>query len=251
MSQALSIVNAQETDELKKQKFEELFDKEALICFYIMTAAMVNTDSVIKNTIWIKYKGHKIAPCFYDLDGAFGHSITGQNIKGPYGTPDFLNIDNFPTQFIYTYYKDELDAAWRNLIESGIMSADTFKVIMYKWISDLGYENYKLENSKWDCPSYRESYLNSEYWKVTYFQETTTAYSNTKAYTVGDLVSVDNMNIYCNAYECIKDCVGIPPCSQLYKTFPYSGGCFETPQRLLNNVAKQIEVLNSYFNYKQ
>jgi hypothetical protein len=143
-----------------KAAFEAVFDVEMIMCYFIMSNVVYHIDGFAKNWIWTIYNG-KAAPTFYDMDAVFGRHWSGGRMHSSYTTTEILGQNptgKNPSTVMVSLYKNELDAMYKNLRDSGIVSVSHIMEIVYEWLNTQTREAVKRNLEKWTAiPSYREN----------------------------------------------------------------------------------------------
>lgn len=236
----------------KRAMFEQYFNLPFVISYFLHAQITYNFDGFGKNWIWCTWDGVKWTPTEYDHD-----SIFGLHWKGTYVIPESLTelvgtaID-LPSGLMYSLYPNEVKAEYKRLRDNGIFSIDNIISLFEKWVNQFGYDNYKSEFSKWkETPSYRASFINTEYWQmyktVTFDDAAYPNYDSTKAYAVGDKVKYGKTNFY--GFTCIKAVQGTPPFSAFYDNEPFECGCYNSIERVRLWLEQRITYLDATFDY--
>lgn len=240
-------INAASTTSEKKELFEQYFDKDSFIVFFLLSQIMDNYDGLWgRNTQWLYYKNAgKWCPSFYDLDSCLGYqadhpwlepprqSILGNNLALPYG-------------LLWSLYQDEVKAKYAELKQSGLFSVNAIMKYVYDWCDRFGDFNLKRSIEKWETPCYRDGKVNSEYWEqigCTIHEQT---YDENTQYNPGDEVyfgwTYSNSG-YIMQYRCKKACIGEIP-SGAYDVNPMHGGCFDSPRRVKKWLEEKFVILD-------
>lgn len=236
----------------KKAEFERCFNLPFVISYFLHAQVTYNFDGFGKNWIWCTWDGVKWTPTEYDHDSVFG-----LHWKGTYIIPESLTelvgtaID-LPTGLMYSLYKDEVKAEYKRLRDNGIFSVDNIISLFEKWVNQFGYNNYKSEFDKWkETPSYRESFINTEYWQLYKTVNADDAaypnYNPTKSYAVGEKCKYGKTNFY--GFTCIKAVQGTPPFSGFYDNEPFECGCYNSIERVRLWLEQRISYLDATFDY--
>lgn len=242
----------------------ERFNVQYCIEYICFTNFMGDADAYDKNWQWTTWDGKIWNPNPYDLDSLFGYTFEGttngayrQWLMGnhsPATSSSSPTVAGNPCYWVYKYYMPEIKARWKELRDSGIYTAEHYCEMLSSWMQRFGYDNYKKEYDKWnESPSNRPSYINTEYWTSQAMTSTTldsTAdYNSNTAYKVGDLVKYGKTSKY--GFKCIKECTGQPPIIKFYTLYPYARGCYDSIYRVYNWIVRQLNFLDSQFDYKK
>jgi len=155
LSNAMPTINTLSNDEDKKAKFKEIFDFDNLVVYFLVSNAIGNYDGLWgRNTVFTIYKGGKCGFNFYDCNAVFGREARGfYNIK-----PDELEkATGTPFAMLFDLFKDELSAKYKDLRDSGLISADIIINYLENWLNILGVYSIKKNLERWnDIVSYRD-----------------------------------------------------------------------------------------------
>lgn len=194
-----------------KTIYENYFDKENLIDYMIVSDLIKNQDGFRKNWQWFTYDGIKWWVGLYDCDMSFGMHFQGNQITDV--LTQHLNISTYrPNGYIPKYYSDEMNARYKYLADTGIVSSDNIFGLIRDWTMRIGTSFFKEEYKKWaDSPCASDSIIKSDYWELVKDEhgvpqtDTTETYDATTAYNVGEVVSFglnELMGFF--KYKCIK-----------------------------------------------
>lgn len=190
---------------------EKYYDIDNLVDYEILSDIINNTDGFGKNWQWVTYDGIKWYVLGYDFDMSFGANSSGDGIVSP-PTKFVGDIGYTLTYYMVHYFKDKLQARYKELSDKGIISHDNIMSLVKDWMDRIGTSFYKEEYDKWkDSPCISDSIVRDEYWQIitdgngnpsTVTSET---FNATKAYTVGQEVSFGkdaDMGFF--RFKCIK-----------------------------------------------
>ena len=228
------IDNGATTEEVRSA-FEERFDIDSWLDYYVHFIVIQNGDGSRKNWQWFTYNGTKWMVAPYDLDQTFG--ITPQAIR----KADFsMNTSTLiPFDILNTYYKNDYTARYKSLRENGVLTCDNIKALVDSWYYRFGENNYEREKAKWtDAPCYNDiecnenwkaitDYVVSEYYPLIEYSETTT-------YEKGDKCKLNYV-----IFEATGTTIGVYPC----KKFAFQDGI----ERIHNWIDVRIPYLDKRF----
>ena len=246
---ALDIYNKSSKTEEDKQKvktiFEKYFDVENQIDYLILSDVVKNSDGFNKNWQWITYNGAKWYVNLYDVDMSFGGHFQGNQITEP--LKDHASTTrSLPSYYIETFYKDELEARYKELRDAKIIDTAHIVSILDAWTKRIGQQNYKKEYEKWpDSPCNGTSVVNTEYWVLQKDAQgkliTGTAdYNANKQYAIGDTCFYGvSSAIY--KYECVKACTNVAP----LKVIKYRDNIY----RVAKWLEEEISNMDIVYNY--
>ena len=178
-----------------KAAWEAVYDKDAVLLYYLLSQVVYNYDGFSKNWVWSIYNTGTTAnpeihaaPNVYDLDSVFGRSVQGSfvierstthllNRAIPRRTGGAINYAfALPTCFAWYMYKNELNEMYGKLRNSGVFSTANIVNLLKGWIASVGRDAYarnmRGDTNKWGIdsdnpiPSYRGTNLNTSYWKI-------------------------------------------------------------------------------------
>lgn len=225
-----------------KETYERYLLINPTIDYMLLTQVTFHHDGLRKNWIWLTLNGKKWCPNAYDMDSIFGNHWNGTAII-PYS--DTINALDSGLYSFMKVYKEELSARYKELRDLKIFDANNIVGLLNKWISSVGYDNFKKEFEIYnETPSYRDSKLNSQ-WELADVNATQAAYSDVTEYNKGNLCSYLGMTF--RAKEAVT---GVPPLSGTYDKAPGVFGFYNSPQRVYNWLVKRIAFLDNYYSYK-
>lgn len=249
MAGAMAHISSLPSADAKKAYFEEVFDKEMMICYFIVSNVVDNWDAFAKNWIWTVYHGGKAAPNFYDMDSCYGRWFTGTHVKKGGDLQNVLGIDSYiPTKTLYELYPEEIKEVYADLRRKGLVDVDYIMEFFAAWIARVGYDTYERCLQYYpDIPSYRDSHINGEYWEFDRASGSSNTYSNDTDYVAGDEVYYGSDRFY--KFICKKNCKGVPPIAQFYRAEPRELGMYDTPERIKSWLVERIAFLDGFFGY--
>jgi hypothetical protein len=248
LSGARALINAASTTALKRAKFEEFYNVNAFIDYYLHANTVDNYDGFAKNWIWCTWDGLLWAPTVYDCDSIFGLFWKGTFIY-PSATTLRGTDSLVPSSLLTALYPTEINARYKELRDAKVISVKHIVSRVEEWVDSVGYENYTKEFAKWnETPSYRASNLNAEFWKVKTDGTTgTTPYSATKTYAIGETCSSGITTQY--TFECIKQSLDNVPFLSIYAQIPQELGFYNSILRIQKWLEVRIPFLDTTFNY--
>ena len=244
---ALDTYNTSKTEEDKgkvKVIFEKYFDVENQIDYLILSDVVKNSDGFSKNWQWVTYDGTKWYVNLYDVDMSFGGHFQGNQITATLKS-HISTTRSLPSYYIETFYKDELEARYKELRDAGIINTTHIVNMLDSWTKRIGADNYKKEYTKWtDSPCNGTSVVNTDYWVL---QKDTQGnlitgeadYSTSKQYAVGDTCFYGvSSAIY--QYKCVQACTGIAP----LKVIKYRDNIYRVAKWLDEEISNMDKVYN-------
>lgn len=238
-------IRALETTEEKRAMFEQYFDVDSFIVFWLVCQVIDNYDGLWgRNTQWLHYKDSgKWCPTLYDLDGTIGYNGVAPRIVEPC---HYMQGRNYVYGLLYDLYFDEIKAKYAEIKAGGLLKSEVFVDMVNDWCNRFGNFNIKRSNEKWECPCYRDGKINAEYWKQIGARETTeVTYDPDADYAVGDEVLYGTTMYATMLYKCVKACKNQPPTLGSYENVPYYGGCYDSPRRIKLWLDDKIAYLDS------
>lgn len=170
-----------------RRRFEEQFDLESLLDYYVFNEFLWNGDGSLKNWQWFTYDGVKWMVAPYDLDQTFGLGLYG--VVRPAFLPQ-SDLTTGPFYWLFKYYQPEIGERYRVLRQNGALSEARILPIMQDWYDRIGEDWYAREMQAWpESPCYCEAICNRN-WEVC---EDWTLYavvdnfSLSRQYTAGDV----------------------------------------------------------------
>ena len=146
-----------------RRRFEEQFDLESLLDYYVFYEFQWNGDGSLKNWQWFTYDGVKWLVAPYDLDQTFGLGLYG--VVRPAFLPQ-TDLTTGPFYWLFKYYQPEIRERYRTLRQSGALSEARVLPVMKDWYNRIGEEWYAREMQAWpESPCYCEA-ICSRNWEV-------------------------------------------------------------------------------------
>ena len=144
-------------DETAKSLFESHFDLKGMMCYFIGTNVLYHYDGLAKNWIWTIYDT-TASPSFYDMDSLFGRDFRGLLVVANSQTNILGVEENTITGQLVRLYKSELDAEYKSLRESGVISVENIMSYLHAWLRSATYAALERNIEKWtSIPSYRSA----------------------------------------------------------------------------------------------
>lgn len=247
------MINAASTTEEKKVLFEQYFDVDSFIVFWIISQVIDNYDGLWgRNTQWLYYKkSGKWCPTLYDLDSCLGYLAGVPWLRGPLNEV-LATSTNLPYGLLWSLYQNEIRLKYKELRTSGLISSDVIVDMVIDWCNRFGKFNIERNIKKWNTPCYRDGKINGEYWELDGYNLTSNVresekYDNERQYNTGDLTYFGVTSIYTMRYKCKAPCVGEIPAGR-YNESPFYGGCFDSPRRIKKWMDGKIEYLDNLFD---
>lgn len=228
-----------------KEVFEQYFLVNPFIDYFLFSDLTYNFDGLRKNWIWLAYDGNRFTPSVYDVDSIFGSHYTGLYVTNNSCTDTELVKKTYPCNILYDLYKDAIEARYSELRKLGIFTVENISQLLDKWITSVGYDNYVSEFALYaETPSYRANNIN-EGWKfLGWAGDIDNTYDGSKLYAEGETCI-----FYKCKFEATKNISGVEP-AKVYKQYPFCMGMYNSKTRVLNWIAKRIETLDIFYNYK-
>lgn len=241
----LSKVSEELANSNTKEVFEKYFLVNPFIDYFLFSDLTYNHDGLRKNWIWLAYNGKKFTPSVYDVDAIFGSHYMGLYIINESTTDVELVKNTYPCNILYNLYKDDIEARYSELRKLGIFTVENISQLLDKWITSVGYDNYVSEFALYaETPSYRANNIN-EGWKfLNWAGDIDNTYDGSKLYAEGETCI-----FYKCKFEATKNISGVEP-AKVYKQYPFCMGMYNSKTRVLNWIAKRIETLDIFYNYK-
>jgi len=228
-------------DNERKQIMEEYFIIPTTIDYFLVSQILYHFDGFDKNWIWIGYDGKKLTPSLYDVD-----SIFGMFWNGTYVIPNSSNttiLNNYPFFYLPYAFETEIKERYAELRNKGIFSEENIVALFEKWISMVGFDNYKKEFSLYsETPSYRDSNINDGWELVEYNGQTN--YDNGTTYNSGDTCSYMGYK-----FKALRANVGVAPLDKIYENSPKYLGFHNSIERIKNWLVNRISFLDTNYKY--
>ena len=227
-----------------KETFEKYFLVNPFIDYYLVSQVLYNYDGFDKNWLWETLNSQQWFPNLYDVDSIFGQSVNGayfvkNSIERILGTADDL-----PSSMLVKLYESEIKNRYWELKNKSIFTTDNIVRLLNDWLNRIGYDNISKEIKAYpETPSYRKSFLNSNWELVEYtFLHGFDNYDNTKEYAVGEeCVYLDYK------FKALNSTTGNPPLDSTYNNNPIAMGMFNSVSRVKNWLDKRIAFLDNYY----
>ena len=252
LSKALAAINAETDTAKQKTLFESYFDAPSFVDYEIVQMVTGDGDSFAKNWQWITLDGNHWSVCEYDKDQSFGGQFTGEWVwpassKGGWAG----NSNSTPMGLAISLYKDDIVSMWKSLTDNKILTSDNIISIADDWIKRIGTDNFKKEYKKWDeAPCCRASLIDTEHWKIAYYEYKSglenNTYDNTKTYKIGESCYYGFGTAF--KFTAIKETTGNPPLTGSYNNYPKGLGYYDNFWRLANNIKLRISASNNFIN---
>ena len=157
------IVNANTAE--GKQIYEDTFDKDAMILYYIISQVILHHDGFAKNWIWTVYDGGFAAPNIYDTDATFGRTNEGSMAMTNFDNVILSTGWTRPSDLLYHLYLNDIKQMYQDLRDAKKIDVDHIMSFFDSWTEAVGEEAYSSDRKAHpDIPSYRYDGLNRYYW---------------------------------------------------------------------------------------
>lgn len=240
LSSAMSELKANQN----KETFEKYFLVNPFIDYYLTSQILYNYDGFDKNWLWETLNSKQWFPNLYDVDSIFGQSVNGayfekNSIEGILGTADDL-----PSSMLVKLYESEIKNRYWEFKNKSIFTTDNIVRLLNDWLNRIGYDNISKEIKAYpETPSYRKSFLNSNWELVEYtFLHGYDNYDNTKEYAVREECTYLDYK-----FKALNSTTGNPPLDSSYKNKPVAMGMFNSVLRVKNWLDKRIAFLDNYY----
>lgn len=242
------------TDEEKKKLALKYFDVPNIIAYIIFTELTFNQDGRINNAQITIYDG-KVGYNIYDCDSCLGKTWSGVFWSASIVSEVIpANKDNWmPTDVIKSLFSEEINACYKKLRDSGIISTENINKIIDSWFDRIGKETLERSIKKWSSPSYREATNVNVNWEFyickSLENEVVSQYDESVEYHVGDKVYLKNKTGWDSYYyKCIKDCTGIYPTKN---NSLEPNAVYDSFSRIKEWIKYKIEFCDKLFLYNQ
>ena len=251
-----------------KEVYEKYFDPEVMIDYQIISDLICGWDGFGKNWQWFTYDGVKWYVGLYDCDQSFGNTPVGTQVGIPFYAHHLGYIVDTPYDkplaYTHLFYNNELEARYKDLADSGIISIDGIFGMAKDWIMRIGVDFYEEEYNKWtDSKCIGDSVVREEYWKVVYDENgmpkqrtNEVMFSSKKQYNVGDIVGFGihrYMGLY--VFECVKETVALETeygSNTISQYSPISEFKYcDSIYRLEAFIEKQTSGMDTLYNYNR
>lgn len=138
----------------KKQIFSEHHDVDFNLDFFIVYNDCYYLDSIHHNTLYTMWDGKKVYAHLYDMDISMGMNSTYVN-SFPAVQSGVLTHSHLFTQYLWTYFKDEIKQRWQVLRNNKSVSVAAMQKLVWDLVKSVGEKNYERELQIWTQPSYR------------------------------------------------------------------------------------------------
>lgn len=132
-----------------RTEVEKRFDVVSLIDFQIFSDFIDNVDGYRKNWQWTTWDGIRWAVNPYDLDWTAGYMGRDETYEPRSGFVGSQSLTVNPCYYAIRFYKDEMDARYKELKDLGILNALHMTTIMHDWMLSVGIKYYEMEFEKW------------------------------------------------------------------------------------------------------
>jgi hypothetical protein len=146
-----------------KEVFEQYFIVDQFIDYWIVSQVLYNWDGFDKNWIWCTWDGEKWCPTLYDADSIFGMTWNGIGMVTSNFNQLLGNDNSIPSYYLYSLYKEEIKARYKELRDKNVISAETITSVLLSWLERCGYDNITTDieeccayNGVPQTPSYRD-----------------------------------------------------------------------------------------------
>ena len=247
-------------DACRKQIFDEHHDTDFNIDYFLVMNDCNYYDSITHNTIYTMYDGQHLMAHVYDTDISIGMGTTNTNSFPSVSTG---LITGEWCEYLWNYHKEDIKARWKELRDSGVISASNFEKMVWELVNSVGSAAYEEELNVWRDQS---SYRNPTYWKMNAgslqvledengiyhgYDESLNkevegyeTWDATKQYANGDAVNYNGHSYVANAVPP----VGTPP-SEAYCCNNPAYGVWDSPRRCIVWFTKRLGYLDNQFSY--
>ena len=241
VNEALNTSNTKET-------FEKFFLVNTFIDYYLLSQILYHFDGFNKNWIWCTWDGLRWTPTAYDLDSIFGMFYNGTFVYPETDiskmAEEYSNNPNIVKK-LKELYAIDIEQRYKELRDKGIFTVENIIGLLQKWVTFVGYDNYKKEILLYpETPSYRNPNLSSK-WAFIGYENTSQKelYSDSKQYKKGEYCSFNNY-----IFKAVDDVSGISPIS-VYKVNPREMGFYNSVLRVKNWLTKRVNALDKIYKY--
>lgn len=227
-----------------KETFEKYFLVNPFIDYYLTSQILYNYDGFDKNWLWETLNSNQWFPNLYDIDSIFGQSVNGAYFEKNSIEEILGTADDLPSSMLVKLYESEIKNRYWELKNKSIFTTDNIVRLLNDWLNRIGYDNISKEIKAYpETPSYRKSFLNSNWELVKYtFLHGFDNYDNTKEYAVGEeCVYLDYK------FKALNSTTGNPPLDSTYNNNPIAMGMFNSVSRVKNWLDKRIAFLDNYY----
>ena len=137
-----------------KSEFNNYFDLNSTLLYYILTELFAMVDSRAKNLFLTTWDGLIWYPTFYDMDTAFGLNNVGQNIFDYFveyhDRMDAQNVFNGESSVLWNNFEeafaDEIKAYYKDLRDNEKLTYDSILSVLYEeQINKISQINYNFD----------------------------------------------------------------------------------------------------------
>lgn len=254
LSNSMAIIKAGATLEERQSLYHQYYDLEEMIDYILYANVVMNFDGFAKNWIWCTWDGNIWSPTGYDHDSIFGRHFSGRFIYEAVNIVDSTILGSqsaLPSGLVFAYFRQNLNARYKDLRDRGIFTSDYIVEKLREWTGTIGIEGYRRNIEAFpETPSYRESYINTTFWKKLKENTFSTInYDNTKTYNVGDRCYYGKTEGW--GFQCIATSLGNPPITKFYNDYPNELGMFDSIPRVKAWLDVRLTFLDTYFNYNK
>lgn len=280
---------AGKTTEEMRELIATYFKVSFMVDYILETNVVQDGDGYAKNWQWTTWNGVQWVANPYDHDGIFGAYHIGNYVSGP-GSGWLGNTLTSPAGWIIKYFLPELQSRYAQLRNMGIFEAEHIASIVMDWLLRIGSDNFEAEYERWsESPCYRDSLINSGYWRrsagtATAWTATTTYAKNAIAYksarifksliagNVGnDPIEDDGTNWQEVTYDptrqyaknevcyygstnfygftCLEPCIGEAPLTGFYNLYPKELGHYDSVYRVKNWLVQRLAYMDKLLSY--
>ena len=115
---AQTYINSQTSDNWAA--LEKVLDKDTMIDYVVFSEAVLNTDGVNDNFMFLSWDGLTFVPNIYDLDLTFGNNRT--DTPPTLSSPLYLQSDPFWGAVVYNNWMADVKARYKYLRDTGVIS---------------------------------------------------------------------------------------------------------------------------------
>ena len=138
-------------DETFKREFEQYFNKEYTLKYYLFTLVFGMVDNLGKNMMLNTWDGNIWYPCFYDLDTCLALDNSGY-IKFDVDIEMESGTYNTSGSKLWTkvakVFKDEIEEMYRTMRGNSFKEANLFKVLIDEQIDQIPESLYNLDSQQ-------------------------------------------------------------------------------------------------------
>jgi len=230
-----SLIDAGATTEDIRAAFEQRFDIDSFLDYYVNFMVLANGDGSRKNWQWFTYNGTKWHVAPYDLDQIMGEAVSTL-MPADYSMNTSTLI---PFDILNKYYKEDYINRYKVLRENGVITETNLKSLIDNWYNRVGETNYAREKDTWpDAVCYNDIECNPNWKAITNYNTQDyyklTEYSDLITYNAGERCK-SNFVIF----ECQGTSTGVTP----YKKLSYQ----DSLERIHDWIDSRIPYLDRRF----